>query len=379
MQRFHTLLTSELRYLLGDKAVLISIFGGILFYAALYPQPYLNDKPREQAIAIIDLDQSAQSRKLSRWADASQDVTVVQRLGSVAEARQHLIRGDIRGMLVIPRHFERDLRLNRSPTVAIAADTSYFLVYGTVLEGLVGAVTGIGATHKIAEILTAGTSLSIARDKWTSLRINERPLFNVNMGYLGYVIPAVFIMILQQTLLLAGGLLGAGQNESRYVQNSAQIFARFAVLFVIYFLLTAFYVGACFQFYGVVRVAGINDLALMMTAFVGAAAAMAVFLGTVFARRELAAPVVMASSLPLVFCAGFVWPLESIPEAIRAASLLAPTTSAVQGFLKLNQMGASFSQVFLHWAVLLALSVCYLSAALLINHRRRVSYTQATA
>lgn len=379
MPRFDTLLSSELRYLFADKAVLISIFGGILFYAALYPQPYLNDKPREQAIAIVDLDQTAQSRKLSRWADASQDVTVVQRLGSVAEARQQLIKGEIRGMLVIPRHFERDLRLNRSPSVAIAADASYFLVYGTVLEGLVGAVTGIGATHKIAEMLAADVPVSIARDGWSSLQVNERPLFNVNMGYLGYVIPAVFIMILQQTLLLAGGLLGAGRNESRHIQDGAQIFARFLVLFVIYFLLTAFYVGACFQFYGVVRVAHIHDLALMMAAFVGAGAAMAVFMGTVFPRRELAAPVVMASSLPLVFCAGFVWPLESIPEAIRAVSLLAPTTSAVQGFLKLNQMGASFSQVFMHWAVLLALSACYLFAALVINQRRNASRMATTA
>ena len=370
MQRFRQYLTAELLYLLRDRAVLISIFGGILFYAALYPQPYLNNSPQEQRIAVVDLDWTMQSRKLTRWADATQDVEISQQAASISDAHRLLINGDISGMLIIPKGFERDLLLGRSPTVAIAADASYFLIYGTVIEGLMGAITGIGATHKVSEMLLAGSSFSMSRDNWMPLQINQRPLFNTSMGYLGYVVPAVFIMILQQTLLLAGGLLGAARNEANEDQTSNQIFARFTVLFFIYFFLTAFYMGACFQFYGVTRIAAIGDLLLMMIAFVAAAAAMAVFLGTLFKRRELAAPVVMVSSLPLVFCAGFVWPLESIPSSIRLISTMSPTTSAIQGFLKLNQMGAEFSQVLFHWAALIFLCISYLSAALLVNSRQ---------
>lgn len=355
---------------MGDKAVLISIFGGVLFYAALYPQPYLNDRPVDQPIAVVDQDNTATSRQLARWADSTQDVSIVRTVSSITDARRLLIDGNIRGMMVIPNGFERDLILGRSPTVAIAADASYFLVYGTVIEGLVGAITGVGATHKISRMLLAGSSVSMAREQWMPIQINERPLFNVNMGYLEYVIPAVFIMILQQTALLAGGLLGAARKESGEEQPDSQLLARFTLLFFIYFLLTLFYVGVCFKFYGIVRVAGIQELLILIGAYVAAIVAMAVFLGTLFKRRELAAPVVMASSLPLVFCAGFVWPLESLPHIIRGISLFFPTTSGIQGFLKLNQMGADFEQIYSHFLVLLLLCVGYLTAALIINSKR---------
>ena len=81
----------------------------------------------------------------------------------------------------------------------------------------------------------------------------------------------------------------------------------------------------------------------------------------------------MASSLPLVFTAGFVWPLESVPWVIQSVSQLAPTTSAIQGFLKLNQMGAEFRQVAGHVVSLLVLCAGYIGAALLLNSYRRRS------
>ena len=59
-------LALELRALARDKAVLVTIVGGIVFYALLYPQPYLNDRPVEQSVAVVDLDRTAKSRQLTR-------------------------------------------------------------------------------------------------------------------------------------------------------------------------------------------------------------------------------------------------------------------------------------------------------------------------
>jgi ABC-2 type transport system permease protein len=85
----------------------------------------------------------------------------------------------------------------------------------------------------------------------------------------------------------------------------------------------------------------------------------------------------MISSLPLVFTAGFVWPLESIPETIQTFSQLAPSTSAIQGFLKLNQMGAELQQIGHHIALLVVLAIGYLSGALLLNERRNRNFRRA--
>jgi ABC-2 type transport system permease protein len=369
----------EFRAIVEDKAVLITIVGGILFYAGLYPQPYLNNLPQEQSIAVVDLDGSATSRRLIRWADATPDAHVSHRVDNVWSARLLLTQGDVRGMLVVPYGFEKDLALGRSPTVALAGDANYFLVYGTIVEGLVGAISGIGASHRVRDLVLGGAPIRFAANDWTPAGLNSRPLFNVSMGYLGYVVPAIFIMILHQTLLLAAGLIGASQNEasrndSDTLRNRSigkALSARFLAMFIIYFLLAQFYMGACFEFYDIARNAKLNDLWLMITAFVAATSALGVLIGVLIPRRELVAPLVMASSLPLVFTAGFVWPLESIPQPIVAVSQLAPSTSAIQAFLKLNQMGAEFSQVAQHWSLLIVLAIVYMGASAVILRRRQ--------
>ena len=108
----------------------------------------------------------------------------------------------------------------------------------------------------------------------------------------------------------------------------------------------------------------------MILAFTGATAAGGLLFGVLLPRTELAAPLVMASSLPLVFSAGFVWPVESIPRAITLLSELAPTTSGIQGFLMLNQMGATFPEVFTRWLWLLILCLLFSTCAWFVLRRR---------
>lgn len=378
MPQFIQQLKHEFAAIVKDKAVIVTIIGGIVFYAALYPQPYLNNLPEDLSIAAVDLDNSATSRKLLRWANASPDIRISHRSQSVAAARTLLTEGLVRGLIVIPYGFEKDLALSRSPVVGVAGDANYFLVYGTAMEGLVGAVKTLSANARVRSLVLDGVPMSFAVLDWSPVQLNARPLFNVSMGYLGYVLPAVFVLILHQTMLLASGLIGAGSynvkasSRSNRVQNSPGVTlgARFAAMFLFYVLLTQFYMGACFEFYGVPRNANLNDLWLMIVAFVAATAALGVLIGVVLPRRELVAPFVMVSSLPLVFTAGFIWPVELIPEPIVSLTNMAPSTAAIQGFLKLNQMGASFTQVANHWWTLIGLTVVYGLMAYRILKRR---------
>lgn len=68
-------------------------------------------------------------------------------------------------------------------------------------------------------------------------------------------------------------------------------------------------------------------------------------IGELVPRREIATVIVVLSSLPLVFCAGFVWPTSELPTVLNWLAQLVPSTPAINGFLRLNQMGTSFEQV----------------------------------
>ena len=72
-----------------------------------------------------------------------------------------------------------------------------------------------------------------------------------------------------------------------------------------------------------------------------------------------------AMGLPLFMIAGFSWPSEAIPPVIRIVSYLVPSTSAIDGFVKLSQLGAPLSAVNPEFLTLWALAFFYNFVALL--------------
>src|SRR5690606_35332272 len=111
------------------------------------------------------------------------------------------------------------------------------------------------------------------------------------------------------------------------------------------YLLSMYYFGASFTSHGVNTLASAGHLLLLLLPFLLASCLCGIWLGSVTPRRELVTLVVLISSMPLIFSAGFIWPLEAIPRPIIWIANLFPSTPAIQGFLSLNQMGASWDQI----------------------------------
>ena len=86
----------EWRALLADRALLLTLFGGILFYAFLYPLPYAHQVARELPVLLVDEDGrmkcKAANRKATQLAPA--DVTANGKLPIVGAAVLMFQRGD---------------------------------------------------------------------------------------------------------------------------------------------------------------------------------------------------------------------------------------------------------------------------------------------
>ena len=120
-----------------------------------------------------------------------------------------------------------------------------------------------------------------------------------------------------------------------------------------------YFFGFCFDHYGIARTAVPGELWLFTLPFLLATTWLGIVLGALFTRRDLPTQVVLVSSLPLVFLAGFIWPLELIPAPLNWLAQWAPSTPAIEGFLRLNQMGADFAQVSRYWWQLWGLALLY--------------------
>jgi ABC-2 type transport system permease protein len=377
---WRTLFKFELTAIFTNPSLLFTVFGGVLIYSFLYPLPYSQQLPREQAIAVVNLDNSQMSRELERMVDATPQVHIAKHVYSIEEAKSLLIKGDVHGLMVIPSNFYRDVLLGKSPTVAYAGDAAYFLVYGTIVEGLATAGGTLGAKAKVSRMVMSGDNLVLASEQYSAMKLNMRPVFNPTMGYINYVVPAVFVLILHQTLMIAAGILGGGQNEYRlqggtgyWLRYSAWkiVLVRTLLLVLIYIPLVAYYFGYSFSSYHISRLASISDLVAMTIPFLLAVIFVGIIIGQLIPRRELATLIILLSSLPLVFVAGFIWPISAIPAPINALAQLVPSTPAINGFLRLNQMGASFEQVINWWGQLWLQALVYGCIAVFLVKRNQ--------
>ena len=91
----------------------------------------------------------------------------------------------------------------------------------------------------------------------------------------------------------------------------------------------------------------------------------------VFQRRKFSATVLAAIGLPFFFLAGFAWPTEVIPDAVHVASLMVPSTSAINGFTRLAQLGAPLADVRGEFLMLWALTLFYGGIVWILEVRRR--------
>lgn len=365
---FLELVKAELKALLTNPVVVLTVFGGVVFYSFLYPLPYSHQTPREQKISVVNLDRSQTSYQLERMVDATPQVNVVQRDYTLEDAHQAFLNGDVSGILVIPEHFYKDLMLGKSPTLSYAGDASYFLVYGTIVEGLAQAGGTLAAQTKVAKLVIDGQPLSKAADQYAATKLNLKPTFNPRMGYVDYVVPAVFVLILQQTLAMAAGLMvGTQKHGTGYWSHTSPlklISVRILVLIAVYYLLSMYYFGASFSMHGVNQLAHATELLTLLLPFLIASCAIGIWLGSITPRRELVTLVVLVSSMPLVFSAGFIWPIEAIPAPMVWLSELFPSTPAIQGFLTMNQMGGTWQSVADNYTQLWLQSLVWFSIAL---------------
>ncbi len=349
---FAQLFKHEFRAILTNPAVVLSVFVGVIFYSFLYPQPYAKQIPRELGLVVANLDNSQMSRQLERMVDATPQIHIVKRVTTLAAAEEYFLQNRLAGILVIPDNFYRDTLLGRQPTLSYSGDASYFLVYGTIFEGLSSAGATLTARVKVNKMMLSGKPLPQALQEITPVELGVCPVFNSTGAYLNYILPAIFVLILHHTLIIGTGLLTGGQKgghkKDAYWQQASVgqlLFVRGVAFGLIYIILSSYYFGFCLSYNEVPRLAGMGGLLMVGLPFILGPLFLGILLGRILPRPELVILVVILSSLPLIFASGFVWPVEELPVWLTFIVQFAPVIPAIDAFLKINQLGAGLHNI----------------------------------
>jgi ABC-2 type transport system permease protein len=177
----------EIRRLRG-LPVLWSLLGPVpsgltLLLGGVFATEVVRDLP----LAVLDLDRSATSRVAARWLQATRSAQVADHVEDLGAARSAILEREVYGVLVVPRHFERDLLRGRSPHLSFLYNEEYLTAGGNVsADVLRGATTG-------AAQLTA-----LSGREPTPIRVDLRTLFNPAASYaqaLGFLLIAALLQI----------------------------------------------------------------------------------------------------------------------------------------------------------------------------------------
>lgn len=348
------------RAIFMDKAALLLLFVAGVIYSFFYPLPYSRETVQQVPIAIVDQDASALSRQIARFAFAHPAVQVRLVTPRLAEAQDLLWRGEIAGTLFIPSGLQTRVLAGRKAEVEIAGNGVYMMLNKAALNGLAEAVGTVSAGIEIKRNTAAAPMPAQAGAQRQPVNLASEPLFNVREGYGSYMVPAVAVLIVQQTLLMGICLLfgtrveQGGAHAARSLGSYTGTLAAFASVAMINCL---YYFGFVLWWQDYPRGGNFGGLLLFIVLFAFTVAALGILIGLLFRTRERSLQLLVGLAMPLMFVSGISWPAEALPEALRVLRWLAPSTAGIQGFVALNQLGASLPQARFEAGALLALFV----------------------
>jgi len=344
-----------------DKEVLTLLAAASVFYSLFYPTPYLHQVLRDVPVVVVDRDHTPMSRRFARWLDASEGVAVSGRSAELEAAQAAVRAGTLGGVVLIPVDFERHILRREPATVTAYVDGSYLLVRSTVAGSVnaVAATLGAGVTHRPAPVSLAS---------W--------PLFNPLGGYATFLVPAVYILILQQTLLVGMGTLRVAERHNP-ASDPGPVWATLGgivtVLLVLYLLQAGFMFLVAFRLYGLPLQADLAAAAVFLIPFITASVLLGLTIGALFQRPESSTIALALTAVPALFLSGISFPWENQAGWVRAIALALPTTFGIRGFVQIGEMGATLGEAWRSWAALWIQTLIYgVAAAYLMGRQRRV-------
>jgi ABC-2 type transport system permease protein len=378
----------ELRQVLRDEGVLLFCIVVPIVYPLLYSWVYNNENIHEVPVAVVDQSHSQLSRQFIRMCDASPDVHVAYYAVDLDDAQSLVSRQIVKGIYLIPEDFATRVNRLEQATVSVYCDMALMLTYKAIYQTAmaVSQKMGAGIQTKLAGKYTKREEVINA----SPLDVEEVAMFNPQAGYGTAILPAVLILIIQQTLALGIGLAaGTARERNRYGDlvpihpsygGVGRIVSGKALCYLmVYAVMSTYLVLVVPKFFSFIHIAAWQDLLLMMIPYVLACVFFGLTVSCLVRYRENVILLMVFVSLPLLFLTGVSWPQSSIPGYLQGVSWLFPSTFGVRAYLRLNTMGATLGDITLEMRCLWIQVAAYLGTACLVyGHQLRTTQKHAS-
>lgn len=345
----------------------------IFFMSTIFGDGQMENIP----VGIVDQDQTALSRQLTRQVEAVPTFRVTKHYADAETARKATQAKEIYGYLVIPNQFEKNVAGNRGATL------SYYYHYALLSVGgeVKGAFETLLRTFSMAPIVMQATAIGISqKDASTFLvpiKAQSHPLYNPDLDYSVYLSNPFFFIFFQVIVLLTTVYAIGSEIKFRTAcewiatANMNMVTALFGKLLpytIIFSLMSILGNYVMFGWMDIPFSCGFWPLNLTSILFVMASQALALFLFSLFPAISIVISIVsMVGSLGATL-SGVTFPAPAMYAPVYYVSFLFP----VRHFIEINQnlLYGDYGFAFTWWNFS-ALCCFILIALLMVPHLKK--------
>lgn len=379
----------ELRKNISDSGVMVFFLVVPLLYPLLYAFLYSGEVVREVPVAAVDQSHSSISREFLRKADATPDLNIIQYCSDMEEARELMRRHKAYGIILVPSDFSGRLAGGQQATVGAYCDMSGLLYYKALLSGTTMVSLDMNRDIQIEKLSLLAANQSSEKDgqpQYSGLtgqqqQVQTMPvrneyvtMFNPSNGFQSFLIPAILILIIQQTMVLGIGMMAGTEYEQRktgkllfggeYNNPLVVLLGKAFAYILVYSFVSVYLLMLVPQIFHMPQLANMHTLIAFMVPFLLSCVFFSIVLAFFVRDRESGFLLFVFASVPLMFMSGISWPGSNMPGVWRVFAQAFPSTHGVNGFCRIINDGAMLGDVMPEYRKLWLLAAVYFMLAL---------------
>jgi ABC-2 type transport system permease protein len=285
----------------------------------------------------------------------------------------------VKGIYFIPSDFESNILRMKQGTVSVYCDMSLMLTYKAAYQT---ALAVSQTMNKEIQIQLAGRYTKREEQiQAAPLQCDDVALYNPGGGYGSAILPAVLMLILQQTLVLGIGMAAGTAREtnrfsdlvpiqSHYHGTFRIVLGKAMVYFMIYAVMGTWLTVVVPRLFNFPHLAQWYNLLMLMLPYTLACIFFGITVSCLVRYRENVMLLMVFVSIPLLFLSGASWPQSAIPGFWQGISWLFPSTFGVRAYVRLNSMGGSIGDVLTEYQILWLHVLIYFVIACLVYRRQ---------
>ena len=376
----------EYQSILHSLPILVVLGGGIFLYGMLYNYMYSPNVLREVPVVVVDESQTPLSRHYIRLLDATPQVRVQGVITNMPEARKRMKETEVVGILSIPANFDAKVGREEEAVFVSFNSTMAFLSYAALKEASSGAMLALDDEVRPGQVVFLQPDVVQPVINTPSIQVQGIALYNESGGYATYLIPAVLMVIIFQTMLMVISMRCGKENEQRmrpllgvsrhdsFGGMAINIIIGKSVVYVgFYALFAIFLLGLLPLVFDLPHLASPLLLIQLMIPFLFATAFFGLACSPCFKDSDAPLLLIAFFSVGLLFLSGISWPLELMPWPWRLLHCLLPAPVGVLAFVKATSMGADWGDISREMMLLWGQCAVYFIVACWV-YQRRISY-----